>query len=512
MDSVIFCPNGRHFLSAGKDKTVRLWDIERGTLLRTYRGHTDSIRSVSVSPDGRTAVSGGNDCKIRYWRLPATLEDLARALDKKDRASLSEAVRDIDTMGPELRNLYPKLILALRQKDEAIAPIALMVLQRIGQPEKEWGNDLRELLIGPVPAVRLFAAEALAKLGSDAQPALAELRKSLSDADPGVRSFSLTALGNLGKDAREAVDDLGRLAERETDGAMKTEVIYALGKIDGKNKAVLQHLRQTIGGTNAKARTAALKSLLDLGPETDALDACLKACGDARDREFARSVLEKMPLGKTEVPRLIKALEDAGVEVRLVALALLGRMKGDAAEAVPALRKCLKDQEPRMRTAAALAVTVLAPTDKEVIAEAVPVLLEPMKGVKSAAMTPQDPSGIQPPGRTKPPPPMKKDRDAPKDDKVIQARQAIVRIGQPAVPALFKALQDNAADTENEVWTRYQVYLTFSALGSKAYTFQNRKDLNAWAKKEEKKAFRYNNREIFDAALQAATSLKAAGR
>jgi len=511
--SVIFCPNGRHFLSAGSDKTVRLWDIERGTLLRTYRGHTEPIRSVSVSPDGRTAVSGGDDYKIRYWRLPATLEDLALALDKKDRVALTEAQRDLETMGPELRTLYPKVIQALRQKDEVIAPFALTILRRLGQPEKEWVNDLRELLTGPLPAVRLFAAEALAQLGADALAALTELRKALTDTEPAVRRNVVAALANLGKDAKEAADELGRMAERETDSEIKTEAIHALGKIDGKNKVVLQYLREAIAGTDGKARTAALKSLLDLGPEIDALDACLKACGDASNRALARSVLEKMPLGKTESPRLLKALEDANLEVRLIALALLGRLKGDAGDVGPALLKCLKDQEPRMRCEAALAVTALTPTDKQVIAEAVPILIEPMKGVKSAAaMPPPNPGGFRPRPGIKPPAPMKKDNEEAKDDKVAQARQAIARIGLPAVPALLKALQENGGDVENEVWTRYQIYLTFSALGSKAYSFQNSAALKAWAKKEQARAARYNTLEIFNAALQAATSLKAGGR
>jgi hypothetical protein len=102
VQSLVFCPNGRHFLSSSADQTVRLWDIASGALLRTYRGHTDYIRSVVVSPDGRAAVSGSDDCTIRYWRLPATAEDVILALNKKSSADLTAAIRDLDTMGPEL--------------------------------------------------------------------------------------------------------------------------------------------------------------------------------------------------------------------------------------------------------------------------------------------------------------------------------------------------------------------------------------------------------------------------
>jgi WD40 repeat protein len=160
--SLTFRPNGRHFLSAGMDKTVRLWDIASGKLLRTYRGHTDTIRSVTVSPDGRAAVSSGDDCTIRYWQLPATVEDVMLALDKKSRADLTAAMRDLDQMGPELRAAYPKLVQTLCQNDKAMGELALTILQRLGQPDKEWVGGLRELLASPLPAARLFAAKALA--------------------------------------------------------------------------------------------------------------------------------------------------------------------------------------------------------------------------------------------------------------------------------------------------------------------------------------------------------------
>ena len=85
----------------------------------------------------------------------------------------------------------------------------------------------------------------------------------------------------------------GRLVDQEKDRGIKTEAIRPLGKINGKNKVDLKYLREEVAGTDAKARTAALKSLLDLRPEADALEACLQAYPD--NRELARSVLEKMP-------------------------------------------------------------------------------------------------------------------------------------------------------------------------------------------------------------------------
>ncbi len=535
VQSLAFCPNGRHFLSASTDHTVRLWDIASSALLRTYRGHTAYIRSVAVSPDGRAAVSGGDDCIIRYWRLPAPLQDLVRALDKKDRARLSEILADMDTMGPEVRILYPKLIQLLRRKDEGMSPFALAILRRLGQPDKEWINDLRELLIDPLPAARTFAAESLARLGKSALPALAELRKSLRDAEPGVRRSVVAALANLGKEAQEAAADLEQLIEREKDGDIKNEAVRALGKIDRTNRVVRQRLRDAIAGDDAPARLAALKSLLDLGPESDALEACLKAYLDSASRTLARSGLEKMPLKKSEVPRLTKALENDIVELRLLAVALLGRMGAEAADAKPALMKSLKDKDGRVRLESAVTLAALASADKDVVAEIVPVLIEPLKGVKKPAPAPDDSieSGNNPFGRGfgRPPamrggflpgivPPPKAgelpqahkkiDNKEPSKDEtnVARARDAIVRIGLPATPALFEALIANKGHSAKERWTRYQIYLTFTALGSKANTVRNRMALNTWANSEQTRAARYGTNDIFEAAFQALKDMR----
>ncbi len=64
----------------GDDKTVRVWNLHSGELLRTFKGHKDWVRSVAISPDGNTIISGSDDKTIKVWNLQtgALLHTLAR--------------------------------------------------------------------------------------------------------------------------------------------------------------------------------------------------------------------------------------------------------------------------------------------------------------------------------------------------------------------------------------------------------------------------------------------------
>lgn len=65
--SVCFSPDGKSILSAGKDRTIKLWSFETGKEIRTFTGHTDEVTSVVFFPDGRYIVSGSADRTVRVW-------------------------------------------------------------------------------------------------------------------------------------------------------------------------------------------------------------------------------------------------------------------------------------------------------------------------------------------------------------------------------------------------------------------------------------------------------------
>ncbi|HJO73215.1 MAG TPA: hypothetical protein QGG32_10265, partial [Rhodospirillales bacterium] len=67
--AVAFSPDGRHVVSGGADKTLRLWETNSGRLVRNFEGHEGRVVSVVLSADGRHALSGSADGSVRLWEV-----------------------------------------------------------------------------------------------------------------------------------------------------------------------------------------------------------------------------------------------------------------------------------------------------------------------------------------------------------------------------------------------------------------------------------------------------------
>lgn len=71
MRAVAFSPDGGRIVSAGNNRTLRVWDTQTGRERRTLRGHTGWVACAAFSPDGRAILSGGHDGTVRLWDAAA---------------------------------------------------------------------------------------------------------------------------------------------------------------------------------------------------------------------------------------------------------------------------------------------------------------------------------------------------------------------------------------------------------------------------------------------------------
>lgn len=69
-----FRANGElRLITASSDRTVRIWDPEKGAVLSTLQTFADDVVSVSLSPDGRRLLIVSRDQGVRLWDVAAEM-------------------------------------------------------------------------------------------------------------------------------------------------------------------------------------------------------------------------------------------------------------------------------------------------------------------------------------------------------------------------------------------------------------------------------------------------------
>jgi WD40 repeat protein len=71
---VAFAPNGKLLASGSHDRTVRLWDTQRGAEAACLTGHQHVVLSVAFSTDSRWLASSSVDGSVRLWDIESCTE------------------------------------------------------------------------------------------------------------------------------------------------------------------------------------------------------------------------------------------------------------------------------------------------------------------------------------------------------------------------------------------------------------------------------------------------------
>src|SRR5262249_18047648 len=73
VESVSLSPDGKYLVTASFDHKVRLFDAASGKEIRTYggeQGHKGQVLCVAFTAKGDQLASGGADNNVRIWDVP----------------------------------------------------------------------------------------------------------------------------------------------------------------------------------------------------------------------------------------------------------------------------------------------------------------------------------------------------------------------------------------------------------------------------------------------------------
>ncbi|PYI08550.1 WD repeat protein [Aspergillus sclerotiicarbonarius CBS 121057] len=115
---------------SGTDKSIRVYDLERGVLLTGDFGHAEGMSDACLlenhsdsptGPNGRILISSGLDGLVMIWgvsMLPQSSQDVAQAVSKDDDGA---PMKELTVAKPPLRKILSKHELAGFQRQENVA-------------------------------------------------------------------------------------------------------------------------------------------------------------------------------------------------------------------------------------------------------------------------------------------------------------------------------------------------------------------------------------------------------
>ncbi|MEQ8381459.1 MAG: hypothetical protein RH949_03700 [Coleofasciculus sp. A1-SPW-01] len=67
--ALVISADGKTLISGGKDKAIKVWDLQTGALKKTLQSDSGVIQALAIAPDGKVVVSGSGDRMVRIWNM-----------------------------------------------------------------------------------------------------------------------------------------------------------------------------------------------------------------------------------------------------------------------------------------------------------------------------------------------------------------------------------------------------------------------------------------------------------
>ncbi len=312
---------------------------------------------------------------------------------------------------------------AFRDPDRHVRYYAARGIKRDGRETAETYDEFVRLLADDYPPTAGVAAEAIGKFRSRHAIVVPLLTRLLSDSRMEVRQAAALALSDFAPEARGSVGALGE-ALRDGDADVRSRAAYALGRIGPAARGAIPGLLRALDDADRDVRMSA----------TEALG--MIAAADPEDEESDRP-------SPVEVEAAVKGLSRMlGDHPRRMAAGSLRRIGPQAAPAVPALVKALRDEDDYLRKSAAEALGAIGPAAGPAVPALIITLKDPEKDVRKESARALRRIG---------------DRSAPllaalegslgdpEEDVAKEASWVLACAGGPAIPVLLEGLRGDKA-------------------------------------------------------------------
>ncbi len=327
----------------------------------------------------------------------ADLKQLVKDIDNADKSARVEALDGLAELGAGAADAVPALTKALADGDEEIVWHAARTLGVIGEAAAAAVPQLTALLDDERTKVRAYAAHALGRIGKPALPATDKLIALAFDKEALVRRSVLRALLQIDPPQDKTMPMVIKILEQ---GDMSI-IVPALQSLAEQGKDAVPRLvnalkkvrEQTIPANEieAEAQAKAIPQvqywacvvLAELGPDAAEAVPEIQEVLKANDPDVRLQALVALgdigDAAKPAIPAIVAAAEkDEFVHVRYAAIYALGRIGGDGA-ATDLFLKGMKGDDEFGRTISAWAAARTNPTNKELVAEAVGIIVNAFK-------------------------------------------------------------------------------------------------------------------------------------